>query len=199
MIGSGKMGYVYEMNASSGKLLWKTPVGAHNGHDNDSLDALEHRSKIKPPLTILPGGFGGVLSNLAVAGNTVYVATIDLPLTFASFKLPVPTKGAGFPGVRYEALNLATGKVEWDTKMPELPIGAVTVSNDLIFTTIYTGTLLALNRHTGRDRLPTPAADHHELSAGVAGKTADSPCRRPDLGHPVRESAGRCLLLALSS
>ena len=188
VIGSGKMGYVYEMNASSGKLLWKTPVGAHNGHDNDSLDALEHRSKIKPPLTILPGGFGGVLSNLAVAGNTVYVATIDLPLTFTNFKLPVPTKGAGFPGGEVEALNLATGKAEWDTKVPQLPIGAVTVSNDLVFTTIYTGTLLALNRHTGaivfRHRLPTST----NSPLAIAGKTlivpAGGPTSNTPYGHP---------------
>ena len=30
VIGSGKMGYVYEMNAENGKLIWKTPVGEHN-------------------------------------------------------------------------------------------------------------------------------------------------------------------------
>ena len=43
VIGGGKMGYVYEMNAQTGKLIWKTPVGEHNGHDNDSLLALEHK------------------------------------------------------------------------------------------------------------------------------------------------------------
>ena len=37
VIGSGKMGYVYEMNADTGKLIWKTPVGEHNGHDDSSL------------------------------------------------------------------------------------------------------------------------------------------------------------------
>ena len=39
VIGSGKMGYVYEMNATTGKLIWKTAVGEHNGHDSDSLEA----------------------------------------------------------------------------------------------------------------------------------------------------------------
>jgi len=47
LIGSGKMGYVYEMNAGTSKLIWKTPVGEHNGHDNDSLQALEHRSTLR--------------------------------------------------------------------------------------------------------------------------------------------------------
>jgi hypothetical protein len=48
-----------------------------------------------------------------------------------------------------EALSLATGKVEWDTKVPSMPLGAATVSNDLVFTTLYSGVLIALNRGTG--------------------------------------------------
>ena len=78
VIGGGKMGYVYEMNAQTGKLIWKTPVGEHNGHDNDSLEALEHNITLKAPYTILPGSLGGVLTNLALAGNSVYVVTINV-------------------------------------------------------------------------------------------------------------------------
>jgi outer membrane protein assembly factor BamB len=181
VIGSGKMGYVYEMNAGSGKLLWKTTVGEHNGHDNDSLDALEHHSKLKAaPLTILPGSLGGVLTNLAVAGNTVYVATLDLPLTYVSFKLPVPTKGAGSPDGEVEALNLTTGKLEWDQKFKQLPVGAVTVSNDLLLTTLFNGELVALDRSTGavvfRRSLPTSA----NSPIAVAGKTVIVPAGGPN-------------------
>ncbi len=43
--------------------------------------------------------------------------------------------------------------------MPTLPLGAATVSNDLVFTTLYNGELLALNRSTGaivyQQKLPT--------------------------------------------
>ena len=79
IITAGKMGYVYALNARTGALLWKTPVGKHNGHDNDSLLALSHKLKIKFPYTFEPGPLGGVLSNLAVAGGSVYVATVDAP------------------------------------------------------------------------------------------------------------------------
>ena len=48
-----------------------------------------------------------------------------------------------------QALNLATGKVEWDTKVDSLPLGAATVSDDLVFTTTFNGELIALNRGTG--------------------------------------------------
>jgi outer membrane protein assembly factor BamB len=47
VIGSGKMGYVYEMNAGTGKLIWQTPVGEQNGTEGDSLKLLEHRIALK--------------------------------------------------------------------------------------------------------------------------------------------------------
>ena len=87
------MGYVYEMNADTGKLIWKTPVGEHNGHDNDSLEALEHKHHAQGAATrSLPGSLGGVLTNLALAGNSIYVATLDVPLTYTSLNQPVPTQ-----------------------------------------------------------------------------------------------------------
>jgi alcohol dehydrogenase (cytochrome c) len=75
IIGRVKMGYVCAMNASTGALLWKTPVGAHNGHDDDSLLLLEHKLTIMLTYTFEPGALGGVLTNLAVADGSVCVAT----------------------------------------------------------------------------------------------------------------------------
>jgi outer membrane protein assembly factor BamB len=179
VIGSGKLGYVYEMNAATGKLTWKTPVGEHNGHDNDSLLALEHRSTIKAPYTILPGSFGGVLANLALAGHSIYVATIDLPMTYPTLKLPTATKAAGAVSGQVEALNLATGNVEWDTKVAQLPLGAATVSKDLVFTTLYNGELIALNRATGRIvyRRQLPTSTNSPIA--IAGNTVIVPAGGP--------------------
>ena len=185
VLGGGKMGYVYEMNAQTGKLIWKTPVGEHNGHDNDSLLALEHKITLKVPFTILPGSIGGILTDMALAGTSIYVVTIDLPLTYTSLKLPVAIKAAGPLGGEVEALNLATGKVEWDTKVSDLPVGAATVSNDLVFTTLYHGVLIALNRSTGaivfRHRLPTSA----NAPIAIAGNTVIVPA-----GGPTTSKAG---------
>ena len=150
-------------------------MGAHNGHDDDSLQALEHRSTLKAPLTILPGSLGGVLTDLAVASNSVYVATLDLPLTYTSLNQPPPTKAAGSATGEVEALSLATGKVEWETKLPQLPLGAVTVSNDLVFTTLYDGVLIALNRTDGRDRLSPPTAHIRQLADRHRRQRCDRP------------------------
>jgi alcohol dehydrogenase (cytochrome c) len=192
VIGGGKMGYVYVMNAKSGKLIWKTPVGKHNGHDNDSLDALEHKGTIKAPLTISPGPLGGVLTNMALDADTIYLATNDIASTYTTLTTPLPTQGASpheAAAGEVEALNLTTGKVEWDTKVADLPLGAVTVSNDLVFTTLYGGVLIALNRGTGaivfRHQLPTAT----NSPIAIAGNTVLVPAGGggPELTkkHPV--------------
>ena len=150
VLGGGKMGVVYEMNAATGTLLWKTPVGTHNGHDDDSLKALEHQSTLKLPYNFVPGALGGILTNMALAGNTVYVVTINFPFRFKNDGqvdgLNVNDKVAG----DVEALNLLTGKVEWSTAVDDLPLGAATVSNNLVFTTLVKGQMIALDRTTGK-------------------------------------------------
>ena len=77
------------------------------------------------------------------------------------------------------ALSLATGKVEWDIKVPSLPLGAATVSRDLVFTTLETGELLALNRDTGAIvyRRGMPTSTNAPIS--VFGNTVLVPARGP--------------------
>ena len=160
VIGGGKMGDVYAMNAATGALLWKTPVGVHNGTDNDSLLLLEHKlTTLKLPYTFEPGALGGVLTDMAMAGGSVYVATIDLPLSAKTLGSVDGGSGTGAsPTGEIEALSLSTGKVEWDTKVASMPLGDTTVSNDLVVTTLDNGTLIALNTATGaivyRQKLP---------------------------------------------
>jgi outer membrane protein assembly factor BamB len=183
-IGSGKMGVVYAMNASTGTLIWKTPVGAHSVSDNYPAQAMGHKLTLKAPYAILPGSLGGLLSNPAVAGNNVYVATVDLPFTLAKLSYPLGApKGNGSGEI--EALNLTTGEVEWDTKVPSMPLGAATVSGDLVFTTLYTGVLVALNRHTGaivyEHTLPTSA----NAPIAIAGNAILVPAGGPSLFGPA--------------
>jgi alcohol dehydrogenase (cytochrome c) len=183
VIGSGKMGVVYAMNASTGKLIWKTPVGEHSISDSYSLEAMAHKLTLKAPYTILPGSLGGLLSNPAVADNTVYVATVDLRFTLAKMSYPLGAPDGEGTG-EIAALNLTTGKVEWDTKVPAMPLGATTVSNDLVFTTLYTGVLVALNRTTGaivyERKLPTSA----NAPIAIAGNTILVPAGGPSIYGP---------------
>jgi alcohol dehydrogenase (cytochrome c) len=190
VIGSGKMGYVYAINAETGRLIWKKPVGEHNGHDNDSVDALEHRSTLRAPYTILPGSLGGVLSNLGLAGNSIYVVTCDLPFTAErlSAVLGAPTASLNRATGEMEALDLTTGKVRWETKLNGLPFGAATVSNDLVLTTLYSGILVAINRETGalvyQHKLPTSTDAPIAIAGGTLLLPAGGPTAETSGGHP---------------
>jgi outer membrane protein assembly factor BamB len=185
VIDAGKMGYVYAMDARNGSLIWKTPVGEHNGHDNDSIEAMEHQSSLHVPFTIVPGSLGGVLTNMALAGNELYVTTCDSPDTVTDENQVLGlnvSNNSTTPTGEVEALNLNTGHVEWDTGVPEMPLGAATVSRNLVFTTLYNGVLLALNRNTGaivyRRSLPTST----NSPIAIAGDTVLVPAGGPTLG-----------------
>jgi outer membrane protein assembly factor BamB len=115
------------------------------------------------------------------------VATIDLPNTIKSLSgvLGLPPASATVAG-EVEALSLATGKVEWDAKVASLPLGAATVSGDLVFTTLYSGELLAFNRTTGAIvyRHALPASTNAPIA--VFGNTVLIPAGAP----PVSATAG---------
>jgi len=133
------------------------------------------------PYTVEPGPLGGVLTNMAMADGSVDLATIDVPVTYTKVSAVNGNQGTGVaPTGEIEALNVNTGKVEWDIKVPTLPLGAATVSNDLVFTTLYNGELVALNRSTGaivyQRKLPTST----NSPIAVAGNAVLVPAGGPE-------------------
>ncbi|HEY2655015.1 MAG TPA: PQQ-binding-like beta-propeller repeat protein, partial [Solirubrobacteraceae bacterium] len=60
VVDGGKAGIVIAVDASTGKLLWKRPVGVHNGNDHVGLTANSDPSKLHLPITLEPGDLGGI-------------------------------------------------------------------------------------------------------------------------------------------
>jgi outer membrane protein assembly factor BamB/cytochrome c553 len=146
---SGKLGYIFAIDASDGSVVWKKSVGNHNGHDHDNELALKGESDQMPklPVTVLPGALGGVETQMAVADGVVYAAIVNIPSVFKTqedFDLEI-TKGTG----EMVALNVGDGSVKWQRDLPQPAYGAATVSNDLVFTTTFEGKAVALDRDTG--------------------------------------------------
>jgi outer membrane protein assembly factor BamB len=111
----------------------------------------------------------------------VYAATINVALKATTMSsVNGDASGGGVVGGDVVALNLATGAVEWSTTVSSLPVGAATVSNDLVFTTLFNGTLIALNRTTGaivyRRALPTTT----NAPLAVFGNTVLVPAGGPE-------------------
>jgi outer membrane protein assembly factor BamB/cytochrome c5 len=151
IVDAGKMGYVYAMDAATGKLVWKTRVGVHNGHDQDGTLALRHRlPKLRYPLTVEPGIVGGVETNMAVADGVVYVPVANLASVWQKPSTGLGSANFGAGAGEMLALDLATGHILWDTKLPQMADGDATVVNDLVFTTTFDGRLIAFARESGK-------------------------------------------------
>jgi alcohol dehydrogenase (cytochrome c) len=174
VIDGGKAGILIELSAQTGKLLWKLPVGVHSGHDNDGLVTENATPTSHVPLparfVLAPGAFGGIETPLATNGSTVFAAVVNLPMLMTA-------KGIGESSTAFAAsinkatgemvaVNQDTGKIIWADQLPSSPYGAATVTNDVVFTTTYSGYLYAFNAATGAIVLKTP------LSAGTNAPVA---------------------------
>lgn len=154
VIDAGKMGYVYSMNPETGKLNWETPVGIHNGHDLDSLHALEGKfKKPKLPYKYYPGELGGVETNMAVGDGMAFVPVNDLPSEFKSYDEPIASLGSSFSEGKGElvAVDLETGKIVWENKYPTSAFGDATYSEGVVYTTLFGGEIIAVEAKTGKE------------------------------------------------
>jgi outer membrane protein assembly factor BamB len=182
-ITAGKMGIVYAFDADSGGLRWRRPVGLHNGHDRDNLIALRGRAPFSRPTTILPGWWGGVETQMASDGRVVYAPVNDLATRYdsgARLTAPDPVAGTG----RMVAIDIADGRVRWDRRLPRSPYGAATISNDLVFTTTYDGTVWALARADGAVAWRTRLSFNTNAPVVVAGDTLIAAASVPLEGQP---------------
>jgi alcohol dehydrogenase (cytochrome c) len=177
VIDGGKAGILIELDAQTGKLLWKRPIGAHAGHENDGL-LTEHatptsRGILPAQYCLQPSLYGGIETQLASNGSTAFAAVNDLAL---------PATPAGYTGSagtvldaveqatgEMVAINQDTGTVEWDTPLPSSPYGAATVTNDVVLTTTFHGDVYALDAATGAILFKTPMSAGSNAPVAVDG------------------------------
>jgi outer membrane protein assembly factor BamB len=149
VLAAGKGGFVFAFDPANGKLIWKTAVGIHNGHDQDDQLALDGKLQLTTPYTLYPGEAGGVETNMAAADGVVYVPVVDLPSSYTAATERVGKAIFGQGIGEMVAIDLATGQQLWATKLAQIPLGGATVANDLVFTTTLTGDVIALARKDG--------------------------------------------------
>jgi len=151
VISAGKGGIAIANDAETGRLLWKTSVGKHNGHDDDNLAAMRRDwSRLPDPNStyrVLPGELGGVETPYATDGRLVFFPIVNLPgiVRQQVEGLSSPTTGTG----EMVAIDPTTGRIAWDHRFSQSAYGGATVSNDLVWTTTFDGRLWALDTSTG--------------------------------------------------
>jgi len=145
-IGSGKSGFVVAVDVKTGKPVWRTSVGMHNGHDKDSLYAMRGEyNKIKTG-EVFPGELGGVIAGMATDGERVYVPIVNHSMVVRNgAEVTEESTAEG----EVEAIDLRTGKVLWEAPFPGPAYGSLIVSNDIVFATSAEGTIHAISTHSG--------------------------------------------------
>jgi outer membrane protein assembly factor BamB len=145
-IGSGKNGIVTAVDTETGKPRWSTPVGKHNGHDDDGLLAMKGQaSKIKGG-EILPGNLGGVIAPPAANPDTIFVPVVNGGIEVTPQQTLSNT--AELQGAMV-ALDVFSGKVEWEQEYPTAVYGSPVVTNDVVFFTTFDGTIHGVDVKTG--------------------------------------------------
>jgi len=166
-----KNGYLYALNALTGKLLWyfDPPSVARNLTGNANYVATGNYSGTLPWINYpstqqfkqCPGENGAVESDIAFAYSKVYVATYNF-CTFGQVA-PVGTKGAhvwGVTGLQPDwqhanttiyAVDASNGTVAWSYFIPTIPYrGWLTASGGLIFAGSLDGSIHILDAATGK-------------------------------------------------
>ncbi len=175
-IGSGKSGWVVAVDTKTGKPVWKTAVGVHNGHDNDPLYAMRGEySKIKLG-EVLPGQLGGVIAPIASDGKSVYVPVVNHSMTVKSGS-EISEESAATGEV--VAIDIKTGKIEWKRELEQPAYGAVVVVNDLVFATTADGVVHALKTESGGEVWQAALPAGTNAGVMVTGDTLLAPAGLP--------------------
>ena len=144
-IGSGKSGIVVAVDAKTGKPVWKTPVGEHNGHDEDGLKAMKGQ-KLPSKMTVAPGTLGGVIAPMAANETTLFVPVVNHPVEYSANG--ETNESSPLTG-ELVALDIRTGKELWNEEFESGAFGAPVAVNDMVFFTTFEGTVHGLDAKTG--------------------------------------------------
>lgn len=172
VIAAGKSGIVIALDRETGKLVWKRPVGKHNGHDEDGVLAMNgESSKLKAPATVYPGVLGGVIAAPSTDGSSVFVPVVNQSVLVNGSE----TGQSGATGGELVALDVKTGKVEWTHDFPYPAFGSTTSVNDLVFATTYDGTVNAFDAQSGRILWQTTLPAGTNTGVMASGNTVIAP------------------------
>ncbi len=173
VVAAGKSGIVLAADPGSGRVIWETKVGKHNGHDDDGLLAMRGEgSKIGAPATVYPGSVGGVIAPMSTDGKLVFAPVVDKAQKVVSGSEKTEPEPSGGEIV---AIDAATGAIEWQKQLSGRAFGGTTVVNDLVFTTDEPGKLWAFDTETGDVAWETTLSAGTNASATIEGDTVVAP------------------------
>jgi alcohol dehydrogenase (cytochrome c) len=167
VIAAGVGGIAVALDRETGELLWRRPLGIHNGHDDDGVLAMRGEyDRLKLPETFYPGLYGGVFGPISLRGSTAYIAVNNGAVRVTSQDALKPV---GSYRSEVIALDVGTGRVEWAREFPAPIFGPTTVSNDLVLASSLDGNAFALGADSGEKEWEAKLPGHSEGGMTVVG------------------------------
>lgn len=163
--GSGKTGDVAAVDTVTGQLIWKIPVGTHNGY-GDGHDLPADGSTVQS----WPGLYGGVETGPAYQNNTLYVSVVEMPSGFSA-NAGFDEQASDYNGATglLLAIDAPTAQIQWQVELPQLPFAAVTAANDTLFVPLMNGTFNAYDANDGTQLFTFQAGNGFAAPPSVAG------------------------------
>jgi outer membrane protein assembly factor BamB len=143
-------------------------------------------SKLPKQATVYPGLLGGVIAPMAASSTTLFVPVVNHALTIEEGV----NIGEGGPMTgEMVALDLATGKEEWNEQYEGAAFGAPVAVNDMVFFATFEGVLHGLDGKSGKE------VWSQQLPAGSnSGMTASGDTLIVPAGLPLAEGQAPALV-----
>jgi outer membrane protein assembly factor BamB len=143
LLGSGKLGKVIAIEATTGNMVWTAKVGQHNQWDD---------AQWFPPgqtISVQPAVIGGVESPIAYADGTVYVPVFNGTTDWTSSGLSTAGLNLAESTGELAALDIVDGSMKWSAQMPAASVSGATVANDVVFAAALDGIARAYSTQDG--------------------------------------------------
>jgi len=118
-----------------------------------------------------------VIAPIAADSSTVFVPVVNHPVTIVSGTEMRETSPVATGEL--VALDLATGKEQWNAEFEAPAFGGATVVNDLVFTTTSDGVVHALDVKTGGEVWQASLPAGTNAGVAISGDTVIAPAGLP--------------------
>jgi len=159
IVSSNKNGYLYEIDAETGKpVVAPIKLGVHFNDLNSNLGNEANMKSNQKEETTCPGGNGGVESPVAFASDTIFVASQNRCFNWRPVDNAYNGQRVWVAGVAIErpqnstlyAIDAPTGRIKWQFNMANPYQGAgIIVSGGIVFAIDRIGTLYMINEVNG--------------------------------------------------
>jgi outer membrane protein assembly factor BamB len=135
-------------------------------------------------IEVFPGALGGVETPMAVADGVVYAAVVHQAGVYTDSAWSFQTTDYGAATGDLYALDANDGTILWTSPVEKMPLAAMTVANDLVFSGDLSGQIYAYLKESGEQVWSQQFTAGVNAPLAIAGDDILVPAGAPFFGDP---------------